>query len=169
MAIQGKDSLVGEGGHAAFFCSFGGEPGRMVEHSRVVAEGAPRGAFAPHTIPRGRDLLRTALVGEDCARYELAAGWAGSGVCGAPLAAPRRTGTATRTALRIAGTIGATRDSARGSGPSVRRRLRPAAGSHTCNPARENRIGARRRSPTAWPGAAAPCLRWWKAAERGRS
>ena len=53
MAIQGKDSLVGEGGNAAFFCSFGGEPGRMVEHSRVVAEGARRGAFAPHTIHKG--------------------------------------------------------------------------------------------------------------------
>src|SRR3984957_20213851 len=60
MAIQGKDSLVGEGGHAAFFCSCGGEPGRMVEHSRVVADIARRGAFAPHTIQRRHDLLRPA-------------------------------------------------------------------------------------------------------------
>src|ERR1700728_1538005 len=82
MAIQGKDSLVGEGGHAAFFCSFGGEPGRMVEHSRVGADSSRRGAFAPHTIQRRHDLLRPALVGENGARYYRAASWAGSGVCG---------------------------------------------------------------------------------------
>src|SRR5580698_1285571 len=54
MAIQGKDSLVGEGGHAAFFCSCGGEPGRMVEHSGVVADSARRGAFAPYNSMEAR-------------------------------------------------------------------------------------------------------------------
>jgi hypothetical protein len=35
MAIQGKDSHVGEGCHAALLCGFGGEPRSVVEHSRV--------------------------------------------------------------------------------------------------------------------------------------
>src|SRR5580658_772239 len=108
MAIQGKDSHGGEGCYAAVLCGDGGEPRSVVEHSRAVAHSTRRGALDPYPVQRRHTLLRPALAGENCARCQLACYWAGSAVCGAFLAASRRTGTA-EVIVSIVGNLGATR------------------------------------------------------------
>jgi hypothetical protein len=167
MAIQEKDSRVGEGCHAAFLCGFGGEPRSVVEHSRVVAHGARRCAFDPYPVQRGARSAssspgwpkpRAMLTGlrlawelrASCFFGSIVTNWSGYGDH------PRWP-----EALL-------TRNSPPGSAPSVRRLFPPVVALHARTPSRETRSAVRKRSPGAWPEGAGRFHQLWRAAGRGR-